>query len=332
MARKRLTGNTRALSDDWEETLRQIRTQTAVDITMTGEEKARRLRELEADPVAWVKFMFYRYAKYEFAGFQKKAIRRIIGHSDGNWYEVLSWARELAKSTIVMFIVLYLVIVKKNKRCVIMASATNDGARKLLNQYRAQFEANERLKYFYGNLIGDKWTEDYFTLSTSVSFKALGRGQSPRGVKMDEVRPDVLLMDDYDTDEECRNPETVNNKWNWFEQALFFTRSISEALLTVWTGNGIAKDCCVSRAGNKARELAAREKPIGNWDIINIRMVDIGKPDPQADYQFGTSVWPEKNTEETIDEVLAQVSLASGQKECFNNPVVEGSYFKEIRW
>lgn len=212
MARKRLTGNTRALSDDWEETLRQIRTQTAVDFTMTGEEKARRLRELEADPVAWVKFMFYRYAKYEFAGFQKKAIRRIIGHSDGNWYEVLSWARELAKSTIVMFIVLYLVIVKKNKRCVIMASATNDGARKLLNQYRAQFEANERLKYFYGNLIGDKWTEDYFTLSTRVSFMAMGWGQSPRGVKMDEVRPDVLLMDDYDTDEECRNPETVNNK------------------------------------------------------------------------------------------------------------------------
>ena len=102
---------------------------------------------------------------------------------------------------------------------------------------------------------------------------------------MDEVRPDVLLMDDYDTDEECRNPEIVNNKWNWFEQALFFTRSISEALLTVWTGNVIAKDCCVSRAGNKARELAAREKPIGNWDIINIRMVDINNPDPQADYQ-----------------------------------------------
>lgn len=134
MAKKRLTGNNRTLSDDWEETLRQIRTQTAVDFTMTGEEKARKLRELEADPVAWAKFMFYRYAKYEFAGFQKKAIRRIIGHSDGNWYEVLSWARELAKSTIVMFIVLYLVIVKKNKRCVIMTSATNDGARKLLNQ------------------------------------------------------------------------------------------------------------------------------------------------------------------------------------------------------
>ena len=58
MAKKRLTGNNKTLSDDWEETLRQIRTQTAVDFTMTGEEKARKLRELEADPVAWAKFMF----------------------------------------------------------------------------------------------------------------------------------------------------------------------------------------------------------------------------------------------------------------------------------
>ncbi len=46
MARKRLTGNTRALSDDWEETLRQIRTQTAVDFTMTG-------RKRQGDCASW---------------------------------------------------------------------------------------------------------------------------------------------------------------------------------------------------------------------------------------------------------------------------------------
>ena len=49
MVKKKLTGNTKVLSDDWEETIRQIRTQTAVDFTMTGEEKARKLRQLEAN-------------------------------------------------------------------------------------------------------------------------------------------------------------------------------------------------------------------------------------------------------------------------------------------
>lgn len=332
MARQKLTGKNKQLVEDWEEFLRQVRTLTAVDFTMSDAEKSRKLKELEADPIAWMKFFFYKFAKYEFAGFQKKAIRRIINHSEGNWYEVLSWARELAKSTIVMMTVLYLVIVKKNKRVIILASATSDAAIKLLNVYRAQFEANERLRYFYGDMRGTKWTEDYFVLSNRASFMAMGWGQSPRGVKLDEVRPDLLLMDDYDTDEECRNIEVLNNKWRWFENALFFTRSISEALLTIWTGNIIAKDCCVVRAGNKARELADREKPLGHWDIINLRMVDINHPDPQEDYRSGKSVWPEKNSEEAVDEVLAQVSLAAGQKECFNNPVIEGHYFDEIKW
>lgn len=332
MARQRLTGKKKQLADDWEEFLRTVRTQTEVDFTMDSREKARKLKELEADPVEWMRFMFYKFARYPFAGFQKKAIRRIVEHSGSNWYEVLSWARELAKSTIVMMTVLYLVLVKKDKRVVILASATNDAAIKLLNVYRGQFEANERLKYFYGDLRGAKWSEDYFVLSSRVSFMAMGWGQSPRGVKLDEVRPDLILLDDYDTDEECRNAEVLNNKWRWFENALFFTRSINGSLMTIWTGNIIAKDCCVVRAGKKARELADREKPIGNWDIINLRMVDIRRPDPQEDYRNGTSVWPEKNSEEAIDEVLAQVSLAAGQKECFNNPVVEGNYFTEIRW
>lgn len=332
MAKQRLTGKNKQLMDDWEEFLRQVRTQTAVDFTLNDDEKEKKLKELESDPIGWMKFMFYKFAKYEFADFQKKAIRRIVNHSDGNWYEVLSWARELAKSTIVMMIVLYLVLVKKNKRVIILASATSDAAIKLLNVYRVQFEANERLRYFYGDMRGSKWTEDYFVLSDRASFMAMGWGQSPRGVKLDEVRPDLILMDDYDTDEECRNIEVLNNKWRWFENALFFTRSISESLLTIWTGNIIAKDCCVVRAGTKARELEDRPKPLGHWDIINLRMVDINHPDPQADYQMGKSVWPEKNSEEAVDEVLAQVSMAAGQKECFNNPVIEGHYFDDIRW
>ena len=61
-------------------------------------------------------------------------------------------------------------------------------------------------------------------------------------------------------------------------------------------------------------------------------MVDQRKPDPKNDFAFGSSVWPEKNTEEIIADVLAQVSAASAQKECFNNPVTEGCYFREIKW
>lgn len=315
---------------EWDEYIRSIREDTAIDSDLDYVGREKRRAYLEAHPLEWIKEMFPKFAKYEFASFQKRAIKRIIDNP-GNWYEVLSWARELAKSTIVMFIIMYLVLTGKKKN-IILCSSTNDAAIKLLNVYRAQFEANQRIRFYYGEQKGFKWTEDHFITKKGASFIAIGARQSPRGIKLEEIRPDALLMDDFDTDEECRNPEIVNDKWNWFEQALYFTRSFSEPLLTIWSGNIIAKDCCVLRAGRKARELSLRERPLGHWDIINLRMVNINKPDPKMDFEYGTSVWPEKNTEELIDDVLAQVSTASGQKECFNNPVTEGSYFKEIKW
>lgn len=316
--------------EDWEGYLAELREETAIDRRMSHAEKVKRLRFLEANPVEWIKEMFPGAAKYEFAPFQKEAILRIV-RSPGNWYEVLSWARELAKTTIVMFCILYLALTGR-KRGILLCSNSSDNAIKLLSHYRANLEANRCIQFYYGPQKGLKWTEEHFVTRKGVSFMAVGAGQSPRGTRVEEVRPDAILVDDFDTDEECRNPEIVSNKWNWFEQALYFTRSFSEPLLTIFCGNLIAKDCCVARAGKKALELSRREKPLGNWDIINLRMVDINHPDPKNDFMYGTSVWPEKNDEETIDDVLAQVSAASAQKECFNNPVTEGSYFREIKW
>ena len=115
-------------------------------------------------------------------------------------------------------------------------------------------------------------------------------------------------MDDYDTDEDCRNPETLKKKWDWFEASLYPTRSISEPTLILWCGNIIAKDCCIKRAGEKAK----------HWDIVNIRD------------KHGRSTWPAKNTEEQIDIVLSNISTKSAQAEYFNNPVSEGSIFKYL--
>ena len=120
----------------------------------------------------------------------------------------------------------------------------------------------------------------------------------------------MLVADDFDPDEDCRNPETLKKKWDWFNEALYPTRSISEPTLVIWCGNIIAKDCCVKRAGEQAN----------NWDIINIRDKE------------GKSTWPSKNTEEMIDRVLSKIPRSAQQKEYFNNPILEGSIFKNLTY
>ena len=186
--------------EDWDGYLKALRKDTAVDFDMPYKERQKKLAYLEEHPLLWITEMFPNYAKYEFASFHKKAIKRLIC-SPKNWYEVLSWARELAKSTIVMFVVLFLVLTGK-KRNIILCSNSSDNAIKLINHYRAQLEANQRIQFYYGDQKGLKWTEDNFITKNGASFMAVGARQSPRGVKTEEVRPDMILVDDYDTDEE----------------------------------------------------------------------------------------------------------------------------------
>lgn len=293
---------------DWEKYKEDIARATPVDRNMTAAEREKHREYLEKHPIEWIKFFFPNYVKYEFADFQKKAIRRIIAHDE--WFEVLSWSRELAKSTVTMFIVMNLTLTGRKKN-VILTSNSKDNAVRLLDPYRANLEANGRIMAYYGKQeLPGSWTEDEFTTKEKVSFRALGAGQSPRGSRNEAIRPDVLLVDDFDTDEDTKNPDIIQKRWDWWENALYPTRSISEPTLVIFCGNIIAKDCCVVRAGEMA----------DSWDIVNIRDKN------------GFSTWPEKNSEEDIDRTLSKISKKAAQGEYFNNPISVGEVFENIAY
>ena len=294
---------------DWGEYRRLLLAETGVTESMSQGNIMKHRKELEADPEAWIKFFFPGSAKYPFAPFHKKFFKRIINNPE--WYEVISWSRELSKTTCTMFVVAYLVLTGKKKN-LLLISNSYDNAERLLEPYRAHFDTNQRIYLYYGDQrqIGH-WEAGDFRTKTGANFRACGAMQSPRGTKnIEDIRPDCIIMDDFDTDEDVRNPETIKNKWDWFEKAVYGTRSISNPCLIIWNGNIIAKDCCITRAGHMA----------DHWDIVNIRDKD------------GKSVWPEKNSEAQIDRVLSKISTKAAQQEYFNNPLVEGAIFKELVW
>ena len=105
---------------------------------------------LEAHPIEWIQYFFPEYAQSQFAPFHIRAINRCLKHDE--WYEVLSWARSLAKSTIVMFIVLFLVLTLR-KHNVMMTSATQDAAKRLLDPYKKELENNPRIRAYYGEQV-----------------------------------------------------------------------------------------------------------------------------------------------------------------------------------
>ncbi|MDR1023600.1 MAG: hypothetical protein LBL94_10080 [Prevotellaceae bacterium] len=288
---------------------RQLKAETALTVSLSEADKLKHRRQLEANVEEWVKFFFPASAKCPFAPFHKKFFKRVVGNPE--WYEVLSWSRELSKTTCTMFVVIYLALTGRKKN-VLLISSSYDNAQRLLEPYRANLDANQRIALYYGEQknIGS-WEAGEFRTRGGATFRACGALQSPRGTKtIDDVRPDCILMDDFDTDEEVRNPATIAHKWDWFEQAVYGTRSISNDCLILWCGNIIAQDCCITRAGAMA----------DSWDVVNIRDSE------------GRSAWPEKNSEERIDRALSKITTRSQQQEYFNNPLSEGEIFKEITW
>jgi hypothetical protein len=293
-------------SEEWREFCENMDNATPVDLRERTIDKLNRIAKLEKNQEAWFKYYFPTFYTSEPAGFHKKATKRVL--SNDEYYEVRSWARELSKSGRTMMEVLYLVLTKKKKN-VLLVSNSFDNAERLLLPYKGILERNNRIINDYGiqKRIGS-WESSEFTTRKGVSFRAIGAGQSPRGTRNDATRPDVILIDDIDTDELCRNTELVKERIKWIEQALIPTRSISNGLLIIACGNIIAKLCCITAMGAKADK----------WDVVNVLDKD------------GKSTWPEKNSLENITRTLSLISYESQQKEYFNNPMDGGDTFKDL--
>ncbi len=293
---------------DWDEFVQDMNRDAPLYSNESEREKRKRVAELEENNEEWFKYYFSNFYTSEPAKFHKRSTKRVM--SNPEFYEVRAWARELSKSGRTMMEVLKLCLTGK-KQNVVLTSNSKDNAERLLRPYKVLLEKNNRIINDYGNQMKHgSWTDSEFITRKGVAFRAIGAGQSPRGTRNEAARPDVLLIDDFDTDEDCRNPDIVDKKWDWLERAFYATRSISNPLLVIFCGNIIAEHCCIK----KAMEISDYK------EVINIRDKN------------GKSTWPQKNKEDMIDRVLSKISYISAQGEYFNNPITKGKVFEKLHY
>jgi hypothetical protein len=292
----------------YEQYCENFRNSTPINTNEKPAERIKRIAMLEANPEKWFKYYFPNYCTAEPASFHKAATKRLL--SNAEWFEVRAWSRELAKSARSMMEITYLALTGKITNLLLVSNSA-DNAILLLAPFKAFFESNQRVAQDYGNQMKyGHWTDENFTIKKGCSFRAIGTGQSPRGTRNNEKRPDFILIDDFDTDKDCRNEDIMKEKVNWMEQALIPTRSVSNPTRILVNGNIIHNNCMVKYLGDK--------NTCDKFDVVNIRDKN------------GKSSWPEKNSEADIDRVLSTISYESGQKEYFNNPMDGGTVFKEL--
>lgn len=298
---------------DWKAYREALKKATIVDHSESFGEKQKRIKRLEADNEEWFAYYFPHVSCNPVtnehilpADFHIKATKRIM--KDRNWFECRCWSRSLAKSTRTRMEVLKLVLTGKKKN-ILMISNSWDNACRLIEPYRAELDTNQRIIADYGKQRGlNKWRKGDFITKTGVAFRAVGADQSPRGANESNIRPDTLLFDDIDTDQDCKSPDIIKERVKWIFGAVIGTREIYIKLLIIACGNIIAEYCCMTEMMKKANYV----------DIVNIRT-------------NGVSSWA-KNSEQDIDEALSILPHSIIQQEYYNSPVTEGRIFFNLTY
>jgi len=101
-------------------------------------------------------------------------------------------------------------------RNVLIIGSSFDRAADRLRAIKHELETNELLIEIYGDLRGSTWGVERLVLANGACAQAFGRGQSLRGVKHLDIRPDLVFADDVEEDEHVRTPEARQLTLNWF--------------------------------------------------------------------------------------------------------------------
>lgn len=191
---------------------------------------------------------------------------------------------------------------------VVVVSKSEDSAKGLLGDLQAELSTNEayRTDFDVRSNKGDEWQDGRFAIEDGTTFVALGRGQSPRGLKKGGRRPDYIVIDDIDDDELTENEARVHKVYNWCKSALFGTMLAGRGRY-VMVGNRISQQSVLA--------LYATTPDI-HHTIVNV-LDKSGKP-----------TWRENYTLEEVQEMRKSMGERNFLKEYMNAPCREGTVFR----
>lgn len=305
----------------WKEHCKEVQSLTELSslANETPAQKNKRIARLQKDYAAFCEYYFPHFLtlRDQTSGEVLRTVHNAPFHNAAalkvkntpNLKAVFKWPRGHAKSThFDIFLPLWLIFQPKRLiNFMVVVGKSEDSAKRLLSDIQAELEFNQRIIADFG---GQKnlghWQEGEFTSQSGVNFLACGRGQSPRGLRERESRPDYIVIDDLDDDELCRNEKRVKELTDWVKEALF-------GALDVGRGRFIMVGNLISKTSVLANIAASR-----GVHVSEVKAVD----------KDGEPVWKEKWTKEEAQDYADFVGYRAWQKEMMHNPIKDGTIFR----
>lgn len=220
------------------------------------------------------------------------------------------WGRALAKSVVNNVILPLWIWLREGSIYFVVIGNSKDRAEQLLEDIRAELEANPQIIADFGEQYNlGNWEEGKF-INKKGNFigQALGMGQSVRGLRVKSKRPTHIVGDDLETKDINQNPARQEKIVKWIERDLIPT--MDGAIRRFIQAN--------NRFAPRMMQTILQDKH-PNWVVHQINAYD------PVTYKPIWDKYPDTYFKELEDEIGRLAALA----EYNNEPHVEGSIFTD---
>lgn len=179
----------------------------------------------------------------------------------------LAAPRGEAKSTItsLIFVIWCMVYARKHYICLIMDSF--DQASTMLEAVKAELEANPRLQMDFPKATGQGrlWQQGVIVSANDIKLQAFGSGKRMRGLRHGPHRPDLVIGDDLENDENVRKPEQRDKLESWLKKAVLQLGAADGSMDVVIIGTVLHYDSLLSRLLQNPLWEHAKFQAITQW-------------------------------------------------------------------
>ncbi len=178
----------------------------------------------------------------------------LVDHPDGQRLAVAA-PRGEAKSTVVsLMFVLWCVVTGRKRYVPLIADAFEQAAATLLEPIKAELEANPRLAMDFPDACGQGrlWNAGVVITAGNAKLQAFGSGKRMRGLRHGPHRPDLIICDDLENDENVRSPEQRDKLESWLTKTVLSLGEAGDTMDVILVGTVLHYDSVLSRLlGNK---------------------------------------------------------------------------------
>jgi predicted phage terminase large subunit-like protein len=183
--------------------------------------------------------------------------------------DAIAAPRGEAKSTLVSQLFTLWCIIRALKHYPVIIMDSIEQSYPMLEAIKAELEFNPRLKNDYPDICGQGRTWQMGTIVTRNNIKVTvaGSGKKLRGLRHGAYRPDLVILDDIENDENVANPEQRDKLDRWLKKTVMPLGEAGGKLDIIYIGTILHYDSVLSRTLNNPMWRTHRFKSVLRWPL-----------------------------------------------------------------